>query len=176
LPYVFSPDDASVTISLKDIPESERRDFAADIARMVEERVKAAVQRPKWDERGNPSIQARARREARATTEHEWKPPSFALPNGLKWPVEQYDQSREYRKPDGILHHLERLWKPIIAAEAIDMPTLRAFYASTAKAIDNFKHNNGRPRYLPAELDVPVVQTGSGRRRKVGASPASPAP
>jgi hypothetical protein len=48
----ISPDDAIVKFSLKAVPESERRDLTDDIARMIEDRAKAAVQRPKWDERG----------------------------------------------------------------------------------------------------------------------------
>jgi hypothetical protein len=44
LTYVFSPDDATVKFSLKDVPLDER-------ARMAEDHAKAA-QRPKWDERG----------------------------------------------------------------------------------------------------------------------------
>jgi hypothetical protein len=50
LPNAISSDDAIVTFSLKDVPESERRDLIADMARMRDERAEAA-RRPKWDER-----------------------------------------------------------------------------------------------------------------------------
>ena len=48
-----------------------------------------------------------------------------ALPSGLEWPTEQFNQSPEYRTKDGIIHHLERVWRPLIEVGVIDMPMLR---------------------------------------------------
>jgi hypothetical protein len=47
----ISPDNAIVKISLKDVPEKERRDLTAYLKRIVQDRVEAA-RRPQWDERG----------------------------------------------------------------------------------------------------------------------------
>jgi hypothetical protein len=109
---------------------------------------------------------------------HVWEPPPYALPTGLRWPKEQFDQSSEFRKRGGIVRHLDRVWRLIIAAKAIDMPTLRAFYPSTASAIDDFKYrgirSGGEARSLPLDLDIPLVQPRTERRRQTGAAPPSP--
>jgi tetratricopeptide (TPR) repeat protein len=114
----------------------------------------------------------RARVEARVRQkmpETQWRPPSVPLPKGLKWPEEQFDQSPEFRKHGGIVRHLDRVWRPLIAAGVIDMQILRTFYPSTAGAIDDFKHRSmrqaGEPRPMPDDLDIPLAQPGSGRRK-----------
>lgn len=112
----------------------------------------------------------RARRESRAVTaQQDWQPPSVRLPAGLQWPREQFEGSPEYQKTGGIVRHLDRVWKPLIAAGVIDMALLRNFYPSTARGIDRFKHNNGgEPRSL-GDLDIRLLKAGSGRRRRVAA-------
>jgi hypothetical protein len=109
----------------------------------------------------------RARREARAGAgDNVWQSPSVRLPSPLKWPIEQFDGSPEYHKKGGIVRHLERVWKPLIVAGAIDMALLRQFYPSTARAIDSFKYNKGgEPRSLD-DLDIPLLKPGSGRHRR----------
>lgn len=112
----------------------------------------------------------RARREARAivTAHAAWQPPSVPLPEGLKWPIEQFKGSPEFQKPGGIVRHLERVWKPLIRAGAIDMALLRSFYPSTASGIDRFKHNGGgEPRVLRSDIDIPLLKAGSGRHRRL---------
>ena len=125
----------------------------------------------------------RARREARAGSRHQdWQPPSVRLPNGLKWPTEQFNSSPEYKKKGGITRHLERVWKPLIAARAVDMSLLRLFYPSTARAIDSFKYNDGGDRReLRRDLDIPLLKAGSGRHSRSSPAPgpgrhSSPAP
>jgi hypothetical protein len=112
-----------------------------------------------------------ARKARRGSTLVELTLPS--LPDGLIWPTEHFDKSREYRKHEknggGIVNHLDRVWRKIIAVQAVDMPLLRTFYPSTVKGIDEYRYQTvrktGERRSLPPDLDVPVVQSGSGRRR-----------
>jgi tetratricopeptide (TPR) repeat protein len=73
------------------------------------------------------------------------------LPDGLSWPQEDFDQSTEFGKRGGLVRYL-KVWKPLIAAGVIDMPTLRKFYPKAAKAVDN--HRQG----LPAELTIPTIK------------------
>jgi hypothetical protein len=113
-----------------------------------------------------------------STKDHEWEPPPYALPTGLEWPREQFDQSSEFGKRGGLVRHLDRVWRPLIAAKAIGMPTLRAFYPSTASAIDDFKYrgirSGGEARNLPPDLDIPLAQPRTERRRQTGVTPPSP--
>jgi len=91
------------------------------------------------------------------------------LPGGLKWPQEQFETSPEFQKRGGICRHLERVWKPLILKGVVDMPILREFYPSTAKAIDSYKSRgvlrNGIPCSLPSDIDVPLGKPGSGRTK-----------
>ena len=113
----------------------------------------------------------RSRNEVRALPAlADWQPPSVPLPNGLTWPTEQFDKSPEFQKRGGILRHLERVWRTLIAAGVVDMTLMRAFYPSTARAVDSFKYNDGKElRILPNHLDIPLLKAGSGRRRRAAA-------
>jgi hypothetical protein len=145
------------------VPEGKRgavRDVLQAAAGETTERAPAGLR----------AASTRARRESRAVTaQQDWQPPSVRLPAGLQWPREQFEGSPEYQKTGGIVRHLDRVWKPLIAAGVIDMALLRNFYPSTARGIDRFKHNNGgEPRSL-GDLDIRLLKAGSGRRRRVAA-------
>ena len=86
------------------------------------------------------------------------------LPKGLKWPKLHFDQSPEFQKHGGIVRHLDKVWRRLIEARAVDMSVLRAFYPSTAQGIDSLRKRGGK---LPDDLEIPHVQLGSGRRRVV---------
>lgn len=73
------------------------------------------------------------------------------LPKGLSWPSGDFNQSPHFGKAGGIARYLEEVWKPLIAAGVVDMPTLRRRYPSTAKAVDNHRRKLAEhaPELLP---------------------------
>ena len=127
-----------------------------------------AAQRVARETTGRATAEQRvALKHAKATA--KWQPPSVSLPGGLAWPTEQFEDSPEFKTQGGIVRHLERVWKPVIATGVINMALLRAFYPSTAGALDSLKARARRPRRkaasLPRDLEIPLVKAGSGRRR-----------
>src|SRR6185437_1946178 len=76
------------------------------------------------------------------------------LRQGLKWPKLHFDKSPDFQKRGGIVHHLNKVWRPLIEAGAVDMSVLRTFYPSTAQAIDGLRKRGSE---LPPDLYIPHV-------------------
>lgn len=107
---------------------------------------------------------------ATKSTPRDARHPLLELPKGLRWPKD-FDQADEFgrhpKAPGGIVAYLEREWKDIIAAEKIDMPTLREHFPKAAAAISAYTtphRKTGEARKLPDELTIPVYPEVNTRK------------